>query len=183
MPEALVVLSPVLCSTVSTKKQTSEASQERKSRAETCLAPHIGSCPKPWRQWGRTGVLRSKRWCCSLLLLLGPIPELQEFIPRSILPVPTSLGKEHLTGGGSTRRFSQGQNGQRRNRRNGTKQPSPPSSSETSRKAIIQAQQCNSNFILARRCFRARGPASTLEIIHVFHVLAAPSSCEITRQG
>lgn len=141
------------------------------------------SCPKNWSWWGRAGVLQSQLRCCILLLV-------QTQSCNSSFPVafpqhlpPHQPRWEHLTGGGSTQLFSQLQNVQHKNHHNSTKHSIPePRSGKISRKAIIWADQYNSIFIPVRRCFTARRPAYTLEIIHVFHVLAVPSSCEITRQ-
>lgn len=69
-------------------KKTSKSLQERKSQAaqaDTCLALHMRSCPKTCSQKGRTRILCSRLGCSNLLLV--PIPELQQFIPSSILPV------------------------------------------------------------------------------------------------
>lgn len=169
-------------------KNTSKAFQERKSQAawaDTCLALHMCACPKTCSQWDGTRVLCSRLWCCNLLLV--PIPELQQFTPSSVLPVPPSPPAEagasnwwwqHHIASHSPKTT------QSRNHHNGTKHPFPePSASNTSRKVIIQAQWYNSIFILVRRCFTARGPACILEIIHVRHVWAVPSPCEITSQG
>lgn len=82
------MLSPVLCGMVSTEKKTSKSLQERKSQAaqaDKCLALHMCSCPKTCSQKGRTRILCSRLGCYNLLLV--PIPDLQQFIPSSILPV------------------------------------------------------------------------------------------------
>lgn len=164
------------------KKDQQSLTRHEKPSSMSRYVPgvHMCSCS----QQGRTRVQCSRLWCCNLLWV--PIPELQQLIPSSVLPVPPNPPEEagapnwwwqHLiTVTAST--------AQPRNHHNGTEQSIPePCSSDTSREVIIQAQWYNSIFIPVRRCFAARGPACILEISHECQVWAIPSPCEITSQG
>lgn len=88
MPGALSVLSPVLCGTVSAekglvkpyKRGKAERHEQKRARLHTS-AP----AQKPGAELG------SRRPGCGVAsCFLVPVPELQEFIPSSILPVPPS---------------------------------------------------------------------------------------------
>lgn len=96
MPEALAVLSLVLCGMVSAEKKANKALQEKKSQAagaEMCLAP----ARKPEASGAEPG-------SCSGILLSVPVPELQEFIPSSIFPVPPSpTAQAGASGSGRTK--------------------------------------------------------------------------------
>lgn len=186
MPEALGVLRSELCDTVSAEKRPVKPYKRGKTKQhEQKHAWLHTSAPAP-----KPGAGGAELGSCSLSYGVTPCFWFQIQRCKSSFPVtfPQYLPAhqprwEHLTGGGSTRLLSQLQNVQCKNHHNGTKQPIPePRSSKISRKAIIWADKYNSIFIPVRRCFTACRQACTLEIIHVFHVLAVPSSCKITRQ-
>lgn len=177
VPEAHGVLSPVLCTTISAEKRPVKPDKKEKPSSVSrnvpgSTHPLLPKVLEPMGQnWGPAP------WAVVLHLSYS-----QHCSPST--SQPTNPRQEHLTGGGSPRLFSQLQNLQCKNHLNGTKHPSPePSCSDTPRKTITQAHRYNSIFILVRRCFTVHRPACTLEIIHVFYVLAVPSSSEITRQG
>lgn len=183
VPEALSVLRSELYATVSAEKRPAKPYKRGKTKQKHAWL-HT-SAPVP-----RTGAGGAELGSCSLSCGVASCFWSQIQSCKSSFPVvfpqhlpPHQLRWEHLTGGGSTQLFSQLQNVQHKNHHNGTKHSIPePRSGKISRKAIIWADQYNSIFIPVRRCFTACRPAYTLEIIHVFHVLAVPSSCEITRQ-
>ena len=128
MPEALGVLNPVLCGTVSTEKRPVKPYKRGKAKQHEQKHAWLrtsASAQKP-------GASGAEPESCSPGCGVASCFWSESQSGKSSFPVAFSQylpahqpRQEHLTGGGSTRLFSQLQNVQRRNRHNWTKHPFP----------------------------------------------------------
>lgn len=134
------MLSPVLCGMVSTEKRPTKPYKKGKAKQHEQMGAllHTGApAQKP-------AASRTEPGCCGVAICFWS----QSQSCNSSFPAAFSQhfpghqqSHEHLTGGGSTILISQPQTTQSRNHHNGTKRPIPePSSSDSSREVIIQAQ-------------------------------------------